>query len=171
MNDVLADEQAQLDAEEEARRANAATIDERAANGEEIDGPDPPIAFGGAQLSLNMGAVLSNRNARQVEEARIAIQGGEQLIDSMLDPEREYELLVRVLPDMPAPRAVRDSGTNRVKASKIRQTVQASRIRRADTPDSIRELFGMLLEHDAEGAGALLDMLQADVRAKFAVAA
>lgn len=171
MNDPLADEQARMDAEDEAARGGAASIEDRAANGETVDPPEPPIELGGAQLSLNMGAVLSNRNARQIEEAKIAIQGGEQSIDSMLDPDREYELLVRVLPDMPAPRAVRDSATNRVKAAKIRQTVQASRIRRADTPASIRELFGMLLEHDAEGAGALLDALQQDVSAKFAVAA
>lgn len=171
MNDVLADEQAALDAEDAARAANAASIEDRAENGETIEGPEPPIALGGAQLSLNIGAVLSNRNARQIEEAKIAIQGGEQSIDSMLDPDREYELLVRVKPDMPAPKAVRDSATDRVKAVKLRQTVQTSRVRRADTPESIRELFGMLLEHDVEQAGALIETLRGDVSAKFAVAA
>lgn len=171
MNDALADEQARLDAEEEQRRASAATIEERAENGEEIEGPEPPIELGGAQLSLNLGSVLSNRNARQIEEARIVIQGGEQAIDTMLDPDREYELLVRIKPDMPAPRAVRDSATDKVKAVKLRQTVQTSRVRRADSPDSIRELFGMLLEHDAAAAGALLDGLRQDAEAKFAVAA
>ena len=168
MTDVLADEQARLDAEDEERRASAASVEERAAHGETVDAPEPPVELGGAQLSLNIGAVLSNRNARQVEEAKIVIQGGEQSIDTMLDPDREYELLVRVWPDMPAPKAVRDSATYKVKAAKLRQTAQTTRIRRADTPDSIRELFAMLLEYDAEGAGALLDLLQQDVRAKFA---
>lgn len=139
---------------------DAASVEERAANGEHLEPPEPPMG-GDVQLSLNVGGVTSNRNARKVEEAAIVLQGGQRAVDALLDIDTEYELLVRVRPDAPKPVALRDPKTERTRAFKMVQTVQTRHVRRADTADAIYELFAGLMERDGEAAAALRERLAA----------
>jgi hypothetical protein len=124
------------------------SIKDRAANGEGSEPDGPLIAeFGGVQLGLNVGAYVSNRNAKKVSEAGIVIQGGAQAVDTLLDVDTEYELLVRVLPDAPQPTCDRDS-SRKTKGFKMRQPCQALMVRRADTAEAVIELIQSMAARD-----------------------
>lgn len=140
------------------------SIADRAANGENeqdaVEPPEPPMEVeGSAQLSMNLGGVVSNRNARKVEGATLRLMGGKRDVAGLLDIDSEYNLLVRVRPDAPAPKALRDANTGRTRAFELDQQAQVLHIRVANA-DAIRDLFADLLGNDAAAAGALLDELQ-----------
>lgn len=159
------DEQPQGDplGEQEEQSPNGSSVEERAAEGEHEQEPEPPepaMEFeGAAQLSLNLGHIVSNRNARKVESSSLRLLGGKRPIANLLDIDEEYSLIVRVRPDPPAPLAKRDASTGKTTAFDLDQTAQILHMRQA-TPEALRDLFADLLAKDGEAAGRLLDELR-----------
>ncbi len=158
----MADEDEQGTAAEERPLDDAASIQDRAANGEHEQDPEPPEPpmEGEVQLSMNIGGIVSNRNARKVEEATLRLLGGKRPIGGLLDIDTEYDLIVRVLPDPPTPKANRDSATRKTQSFDLDQQAQVLHIRRADE-EAIGDLFAGLLDRDQAAAGRLLEAMTA----------
>lgn len=142
---------------------NGKTIEDRAADGDELDPdeiepPEEPME-GEVQLSLNVGGVVQNRNARKVEAATLRLLGGKRPVAGLFSIDEEVTLVVRVQPHAPAPLEKRNATTGKVEAFDLDQTATVKHLRRADR-DAIADLFADLLGQDAKAAGALLDELR-----------
>jgi hypothetical protein len=134
------------------------SIADRAEGAEgEVEPPEPPME-GDVQLSLNVGGVVTNRNARKVEQATLRLLGGKRPVSGLLGIDEEVTLVVRALPHAPAPLEKRNE-TGKVEAFDLDQTATVKYIRRADA-DAIRDLFADLLGRDEKQAAALLDELR-----------
>jgi hypothetical protein len=142
---------------------NGATIGDRAADGEHEEDltapPEPPVR-GDAQLTLNLGSILSS-GARKVTEATIALSAQEVAIDGLLKPDETYTFLVTGKVQHYVSVPIRDTKTDRTVGMKQRQPVRTLRVQRADGAEAIADLYDALLITDAEEAGKLLDELRA----------
>jgi hypothetical protein len=171
-DDPLDDEQAMIDAETEQE---AASIAQRAANGESDEETVAEVKLGGdVQLSLDVGKVL-DKGARKISEATVSLSAAEVPADGLFKPDQRYPFVAMGVPGNITTHYVRDAKSTaipkRVVGVKLRQTISVDTVRRADDPEVIRELFALLLEQDAESAGALLDSMREDAGAKLSLAA
>lgn len=148
------------------------SIAERAANGEhEIDPepPEPPME-GDVQLSLGLGKITGNRNARKVERATVSLTAAEREVDGLFDVDSEVYLLVRALPGEVTTVPIR--GKDRItEAFKLRQSARTLSVQRAESSAALAELFARLLDRDREAAGRLLDELGESMKADLRAAA
>jgi hypothetical protein len=148
----------------------AASIEDRAKNGEHLEAVGPPPIGGDAQLSLSVGPLLE-KTARRVLGATISLSSGERTVDGLFRFDVEYPFLVvgKAGPVTDVP--IQDPKTQRTKGVKKRQRIEVARVRRADDPEVIRELFDAVLAADPAGAGALLEALGTAASATLAQAA
>lgn len=155
---------------------DAATAEERTANGEHLEPvapPEPPMG-GDAQLSLDVGKIVPAKS-RKVQEATISLSAAEVPVDGLFRPEERYPFLVMGVPGNVTTHYLRDSRSTAtpkaVTGVKLRQSISVDTVGRADDASAIRELFGSLLSANAEAAGELLDALREDMAGSLATAA
>lgn len=162
MNDALNDDDPAAAGDDES----AASIADRVANGEHMEDHEPPEPKmgGDVQLSLNVGALVETK-ARKVSEATVSLTAAEVEVDGLFKPELRYPFLVMGVPGNVNTVYLRDPKSTAVpkavKGVKLRQTVNVESVKRADTAESVYDLFGAILENDPEEAGSLLERLQA----------
>lgn len=141
----------------------AASVEERAANGEHLEDQGPVPMRGDSQLRLDVGKLLDPQS-RKVIEATISLSAAEVPVDGLFRPEQRYPFVAMGVPGNVTDHFVRDAKSStvpkRVMGVKKRQNVQVDAVRRGDDPEVIRELFGML---DVESKAKLLDVLRDDV--------
>jgi hypothetical protein len=149
---------------------DAASVEERAANGEHLESSEPAPMRGDSQLRLDVGKLLDPAS-RKVLEATISLSAAEVPVDGLFKPEQRYPFVAMGVPGNVTDHFVRDPKSNalpkRVMGVKKRQNVTVDAVRRADDPEVIRELFGML---DVESKARLLDQLREDVSATLQAA-
>lgn len=143
------------------------SVEERAENGEHLDGPAP--VGGDTQLSLDVGKTLKP-NARRVLEATISLSAAERPVDGLFRPDVLYPFLVMGEAGQVTSVYVKDPKTKTTKGVKQRQGIAVDTVRRADDPEVVRELFAAVLGADAESAGRLLEQLQQDAAAALQAA-
>lgn len=157
------------DSEQDPQAADAASIEERAVNGEHLESSPPPMR-GDSQLRLDVGKLLDPAS-RKVLEATISLSAAEVPVDGLFKPEQRYPFVAMGVPGNVTDHFVRDPKSSavpkRVLGVKKRQNVTVDAVRRADDAEVIRELFAML---DVESKARLLDQLREDVSATLQAA-